>query len=103
MFALAKKYDGRTSPCSSTTWATRTSAPSKMYAVKAIETGMQGRVTAQHCRAMALYEENYFRKVVALMKQAGVGLVSDPQTAPPLHARVKDLLAAGVNVALGQG
>ena len=100
MFAIAKKYDKGLSMLLDDVGdpGERTL---EMYAVKAIETGMQGRITAQHCRAMALYEENYFRKVVALMKQAGVGLVSDPQTGP-LHARVKDLLAAGVNVALGQ-
>lgn len=100
MFALAKKYDKGLSMLLDDV-GDPNERTLEMYAVKAIETGMQGRVTAQHCRAMALYEENYFRKVVALMKQAGVGLVSDPQTGP-LHARVKDLLAAGVNVALGQ-
>ena len=50
---------------------------------------------------MELYPENYFRKLVSLLKKAGVGLVSDPHTGP-LAARVKDLLAAGVPVALGQ-
>ena len=68
---------------------------------KSIEMGWQGRVTAQHCRAMELYPENYFRKLVTLLKQGGVGIVSDPQTGP-LAARVKDLLKAGVPVALGQ-
>lgn len=73
----------------------------EMYAAKVIETGWEGRVTAQHCRAMALYEENYFRKVVALLKRAKIGLVSDPHTGP-LHARVRDLAAAGIDMALGQ-
>ena len=73
----------------------------EMLCKKAIEMGWQGRVTAQHCRAIELYNENYFRKVIALMKKAGMGLVSDPHTGP-LHARVKDLLAAGIPVALGQ-
>ncbi|MFV0574915.1 MAG: amidohydrolase family protein [Vibrio sp.] len=73
----------------------------EMLCLKAIEMGWQGKVTAQHCRAMAVYNENYFRKLVSLMKQAGVGIVSDPHTGP-LHARVKDLLQAGVPVALGQ-
>lgn len=100
MFALAKKYDKGLSMLLDDVGdpGERTL---EMYAVKAIEMGWQGRVTAQHCRAMSLYEENYFRKVVALMKRAGVGLVSDPHTGP-LHARVSDLRAAGVNVALGQ-
>lgn len=73
----------------------------EMLCKKSIEMGWQGRVTAQHCRAMQLYPENYFRKLVTLLKQAGIGIVSDPQTGP-LAARVKDLLEAGVPVALGQ-
>ena len=73
----------------------------EMLCKQAIAMGWQGRVTAQHCRAMELYPENYFRKLVGLLKKAGVGLVSDPHTGP-LAARVKDLLAAGVPVALGQ-
>lgn len=73
----------------------------EMLCKQAIAMGWQGRVTAQHCRAMELYPENYFRKLVSLLKKAGVGLVSDPHTGP-LAARVKDLLAAGVPVALGQ-
>lgn len=73
----------------------------EMLCKKSIEMGWQGRVTAQHCRAMSLYNENYFRKIVALMKEGGVGLVSDPHTGP-LHARVRDLMKAGVPVALGQ-
>ena len=73
----------------------------EMPCKKSIDMGWQGRVTVQHCRAMEFYNENYFRRLVALMKQAGVGLVSDPHTGP-LHARVRDLLASGVLVALGQ-
>lgn len=73
----------------------------EMLCKKSIEMGWQGRVTAQHCRAIGLYNENYFRKILALMKEGGVGLVSDPHTGP-LHARVRDLVAAGIPVALGQ-
>jgi cytosine deaminase len=72
-----------------------------MLCRQSIAMGWQGRVTAQHCRAMELYPENYFRKLVSLLKKGGVGVVSDPHTGP-LAARVKDLLAAGVPVALGQ-
>jgi cytosine deaminase len=67
----------------------------------AIQRGWQGRVLAHHARAMALYPAPYLEKVIALMKQAGLALVTDPHTGP-LHARVKELLAAGVNVCLGQ-
>ena len=73
----------------------------EMLAVKTLKEGWQGRVTAQHCRAMAMYQEPYFRKILALLQKASIGLVSDPQTGP-LHARVRDLYDSGVAVALGQ-
>ncbi len=70
-------------------------------AVEAIKRGWQGRALAHHARAMALYPQPYFQKVAALLKQAKMAVVSDPHTGP-LHARVKELLAEGVNVCLGQ-
>ncbi len=54
-----------------------------------------------HARAMALYPMPYFQKVAALLKQANMTVVSDPHTGP-LHARVKELLAEGASVCLGQ-
>lgn len=56
---------------------------------------------AHHARAMALYPQPYFQKVAALLRQAKMAVVSDPHTGP-LHARVKELLAEGVTVCLGQ-
>ena len=50
---------------------------------------------------MALYPQPYFQKVAALLKQAGMSVVTDPHTGP-LHARVKELLAEGASVCLGQ-
>ena len=73
----------------------------EMLAVKTIKEGWQGRVTCQHARAMALYPEPYYRKIEHLLKEARIGLVSDPQTGP-LYARVRSLYEAGVAVALGQ-
>ncbi|MGD9765721.1 MAG: amidohydrolase family protein [Candidatus Binatia bacterium] len=70
-------------------------------ALAAIRRNWHGRVLAHHARAMALYPTPYLEKLSALMRQAGLGLVTDPHTGP-LHARVKELLAAGVNVCLGQ-
>ena len=69
-------------------------------AVAAIERGWEGRVAACHGRAMALYNEVYHRKVVHLLKQARMGIVSNPHTAP-LAVQVKDLVREGVAVALG--
>jgi cytosine deaminase len=70
-------------------------------AVEAIRRGWQGRALAHHARAMELYPQPYFQKVVALLKQAQMTIVSDPHTGP-LHARVKELLEEGVTVCLGQ-
>lgn len=70
-------------------------------AVQTISRGWHGRVTAQHARAMALYPDPYFRRLAALLREARIGVVSDPHTGP-LHARVRDLRASGVSVALGQ-
>jgi cytosine/creatinine deaminase len=70
-------------------------------AVEAIRRGWQGRVLAHHARAMSAYPTPYLQKVAALLKKAGMGLVSDPHTGP-LHARVRELLAEGCLVCLGQ-
>lgn len=73
----------------------------EMMAVKTIEQGWQGRSLAHHARAMSLYPKPYLQKVAALLKEAQMGLVTDPHTGP-LHACVKELLAEGVLVCLGQ-
>ncbi len=73
----------------------------EILAEKTIEAGWQGRVTAQHARALALYETPRLLRLVALMKKAEMGLVSDPHTGP-LHAPVQELRANGIAVALGQ-
>jgi len=73
----------------------------ELMAREAIARGWEGRALAHHCRAMALYDDAYLAALVPLLKRARVPVVTDPHTGP-LHARVKDLLAAGVTVALGQ-
>ena len=73
----------------------------EMMTVETITRGWHGRALAHHCRAMELYPEPYFERLVALLREAGISVVSDPHTGP-LHARVGDLLGAGVNVTLGQ-
>jgi cytosine deaminase len=70
-------------------------------AVETIKRGWYGRSLAHHARAMALYPIPYFQKVSALLKKAQMGVVSDPHTGP-LHARVRELLANGNLVCLGQ-
>ncbi len=100
MFGLAMKYDKDISMLVDDAGDPNLRS-TEYLAWKSAKHGWQGRVTAQHARAMAMYPEPTFRKLVALMQQGGVSLVSDPQTGP-LHARVNDLRAAGIPVALGQ-
>ncbi len=73
----------------------------EMMATEALRRGWRGRALAHHARAMQLYPDPYFERLVALLKAADVAVVSDPHTGP-LHARVRELTAAGVNVSLGQ-
>lgn len=70
-------------------------------ATSAIRKGWVGRASVYHARATALYNEVYHRKLCALLKKAEMGIATNPHTGP-LHVRVKDLLNAGVTVALGQ-
>ncbi|MGB2965142.1 MAG: amidohydrolase family protein [Anaerolineales bacterium] len=73
----------------------------EVMAVETIQRGWQGRVLAHHARAQALYPKPYLQKLAALLKQANMGLVTDPHTGP-LHARVKELQEEGCLVCLGQ-
>jgi cytosine deaminase len=72
----------------------------ELMALETIKRDWHGRSLAHHARAMELYPGPYFQKVAALLKQAQMGVVSDPHTGP-LHARVRDLLDAEVLVCLG--
>jgi cytosine deaminase len=73
----------------------------EMMATEAIRRGWHGRALAHHCRAMSLYPTPYVQRLARILKTARVSVVSDPHTGP-LHARVKELLAEGVSVCLGQ-
>jgi cytosine deaminase len=73
----------------------------EMMAVQTIEQGWQGRSLAHHARAMALYPKPYLQRVIALLKEAEMYVVTDPQTGP-LHARVAELLEEKALVCLGQ-
>lgn len=73
----------------------------EMLALRTIENGWYGRSLACHARAMHLYPKPYFQKLVSLLKEAQLAVVSDPQTGP-LHARVKELIEEGALVCLGQ-
>jgi cytosine deaminase len=82
--------------------------------VKTLREGWGGRVAASHCGALAAYNATYAAKVVALVKEAGITIVSNPHISlvfagrrdpEPVRrgiTRVRELLQAGVNVASGQ-
>ena len=73
----------------------------EMMAVETDERGWHGRALAHHCRAMSLYPLPYVQRLARLLQTARIAVVTDPHTGP-LHARVKELLAEGVVVCLGQ-
>jgi cytosine deaminase len=79
-----------------------------------IKNGWQGRVTAGHTCALASYPREYADHVIARLHEANVNMIANPATNLMLQGRlddypkrrgvtqVKELLAAGVNVACGQ-
>jgi cytosine/creatinine deaminase len=83
-------------------------------ATKTIREGYQGRVTAGHTCAMASYDDSYANKVINLLKQAQINMITNPATNLMLQGRmdkqpirrgitrVKELLRAGINVCYGQ-
>lgn len=83
-------------------------------AVKTQREGYGGRVSASHCGALAAYNPTYAAKVIGLVKEAGISIVSNPhislvlagrRDAEPVRrgiTRVRELVRAGVNVASGQ-
>src|SRR5258708_3130133 len=85
----------------------------EVMAADTLEQGWQGRVTASHCTAMHSYDNAYAFKLIRLLARAQVNVVANPfdnvvlqgrfDTYPKRRGitRVKELLAAGVNVALG--
>jgi cytosine/creatinine deaminase len=83
------------------------------YAVAAIKVGWHGRVTADHATALAAYDDNYAARVIGLVARARMNMVVLPtklmrggvRDKEPRRrgiTRVKELIAAGVNVAYGQ-
>jgi cytosine deaminase len=83
-------------------------------AEKTIAEGYQGRVTAGHTCALAAYPDDYARDVIRKVKLAEINMITNPATNLVLQGRgdrqpirrgitrVKELLAAGVNVTFGQ-
>lgn len=86
----------------------------EMLAEATIKRCWHGRVTAGHTCALAAYPDDYARRVIALVKEAGINIIMNPVTNLMLQGRldrqpkrrgitrVKELIAAGVNVSFGQ-
>jgi cytosine/creatinine deaminase len=85
----------------------------EVVAARTIRDGMQGRVVAGHTTAMGSYNDAYAFKLIGILQQAGVTIVANPLDNVALQGRfdsypkrrgmtrVKELDAAGVNVACG--
>ncbi|MBT6830932.1 MAG: amidohydrolase family protein [Rhodospirillaceae bacterium] len=84
-----------------------------MLAAGTLERGLQGRVTASHCNALANYSDDEAKAVIEQVKQAGISvavlpvanlqMLGGPKRTPYNRgsSRVKELLDAGINVAAG--
>ena len=78
-----------------------------------VKFGLTGRVTASHCTAMGSYEPYYSSKLRGFLRRAGINIVVNPYANSLIQGRldpypkrrgfaqVKELLAEGVNVSLG--
>src|SRR5262249_29891451 len=83
-------------------------------ALRTMREGFHGRVTASHCGAMAAYNDVYAAKIIGMVAEAGITISSNTQISLVCSARldreprrrgiarVKELLAAGVNVVCAQ-
>jgi cytosine deaminase len=95
-----------------------TDDPQSMYtehlAALTIERQMQGRVTASHVCALSSYTDVHAARVIDLLAEAGINVVTNPGVNLHLQGRhdgypkrrgltrVRELLAAGVRCAAGQ-
>jgi cytosine deaminase len=85
----------------------------EVMAAETIRLGLAGRVTASHTTAMHSYNNAYAYRVINNIARAGMHVVTNPLDNAVLqgrfdsypirrgHTRVKELLAAGVNVCIG--
>ena len=112
VFALAKEFN-RDIDCHCDETDDPHSRFTEVMAADTLEQSWQGRVTASHCTAMHSYDNAYAFKLIRLLARAQVNIVANPfdnvvlqgrfDTYPKRRGitRVKELLAAGVNVSLG--
>jgi cytosine deaminase len=85
----------------------------EVMAAETIRLGLEGRVTASHTTAMHSYNNAYAYRLINNLRRARLHMVTNPLDNSVLqgrfdsypirrgHTRVKELLAAGVNVCIG--
>jgi cytosine deaminase len=112
VFELAKQHNRRID-----VHCDETDDPSSRFlevmADDTVKYGLGGRVTASHCTAMGSYEPYYSSKLRGFLKRAGINIVVNPYANSLIQGRLdsypkrrgfaqlKELLAEGVNVSLG--
>jgi cytosine deaminase len=86
---------------------------SEALASEALRRGIGQRVTISHMTASHSYDNWYFHKLLLLLKESGVSVVSNPVVSLHLQgrydgypkrrgiARIREMMRAGINVALG--
>lgn len=113
LFEIAKKYnvdiDSHTDETDDPNSQTL-----QYLAAKAIQENYQGRVSVAHICALSAYDDYHAARVIDLVNKARINVVTNPPTNMVLQGRldtgaqrvgitrVKELLAAGVNVTVGQ-
>ena len=112
VFDLAREYSRRID-----VHCDETDDPSSRFlevmADNTVKHSLTGRVTASHCTAMGSYEPYYSSKLHGFLRRAGINVVVNPFANSLIQGRLdvypkrrgfaqlKELLAAGVNVSLG--
>lgn len=111
-FALAREFN-RDIDCHCDETDDPHSRFTEVMALDTLEHNWQGRVTASHCTAMHAYNDAYAFQLLRLLARARINVIANPfdnvvlqgrfDTYPKRRGitRVKELLASGVNVALG--
>jgi cytosine deaminase len=112
VFELAKAHNRRVD-----IHCDETDDPNSRYlevmADNTVKSGLAGRVTASHCTAMGSYEPYYSSKLRGFLRRSGINVVVNPYANSLIQGRLdhypkrrgfaqlKELLAEGVNVSLG--
>jgi cytosine deaminase len=112
VFELARRYGRRID-----VHCDETDDPSSRFlevmADNTVQHGLGGRVTASHCTAMGSYEPYYSSKLRGFLRRARINIVVNPYANSLIQGRLdpypkrrgfaqlKELLAEGVNVSLG--